>query len=644
VNRLIRLLKNEDGIALATVIAMIAVLTVLSVTLIDQVTAESSRASSAVKSDAVYQAAEAGINDYIAKLTEDPQYYDHCVAKGESTRLRGDNGTTVSHSTSTSDCLPSGSSFWHAGVKWTYPYGKDWWFGGTGTSYTNTTALRGYAYNLMVTPPSAILGTNYLTVVSTGCKVINMYATPLQCDTTVPERAIEVHIRPTTPADFEYIVPDMNSGDPCYASNIYGTMYSSGNLYMCGAHVWGNLEAEQYVNGSYTFMNGSLRVYDKNHPDIRSVVKNPFSILDFSISPSTIKRLAALNVPSTDFEDATAAAWRVNFSSNGNVEVWKCVYPSGAPDPASSLPYCNDAALSGNVTLKQYTSTTVSVNQSTASFPSSGTIYIGPTSGGRIDKVTYTGTTSTATSGTFTGATCSACGSGGITHNTGETVSIYSGGITWPVPWYNGIPSIGAIYTGQDTILSWPTAIPGYSATSSDGSPTSQVNGRFTVASGQDIVIAGDNHYASEPSPDGIGSSDDDVLGLIASSDIWLAKYAPDQLWWRAATIALTGEWSDYCARHGCSRSSTSNMTFVGTMAYAIPGIMQSGNYGYDTDRVYRIADDGSMTSCPASAPNCASFDALKFLAPPSFPVINKTETTLLFHEVPPGYIPPAAP
>ena len=81
-SRLTRLLAREDGIAMATVVSMIVLMTVLSVALLDQVTAESNRASNAVKSDGVFQAAEAGINDYVAKLLDDSQYFDHFVANG----------------------------------------------------------------------------------------------------------------------------------------------------------------------------------------------------------------------------------------------------------------------------------------------------------------------------------------------------------------------------------------------------------------------------------------------------------------------------------------------------------------------------------------------------------------------------------
>lgn len=629
---------------MATVICMMGLMTLLAITLIDQVTAESNRAASAVNSDAVYQAAEAGINDYIAKLTEDSQYYDHCVAKGESTRQRTDTLVNVPHSTTTASCLPNGESFWNAGVRWTYPLHKDRWFAGTGNSYGNSTALRGYAYNLEVTPPAATLppaGTNYLTIVSTGCKVVDMNAATLQCDANYPKRTVEVRVRPTTPADFQYIVPAMDSNDPCYASNIYGTMYSPGNLYTCGAHVWGNLEAELYVNGSNTLM-GSARIYDKNHPDIRKVVKNPFTIADFGVSPSSIKRLAGTNVPTTDFEDANAAAWRINFSSNGNVQAWKCVYQTGAPDPASSQPFCGgDLTLSSAIPANTNI-TTVNVSGSNAEFPDPPTgtynIYIG--TGSNVDTFAYS---STPTNSSFRSSINVKLSH---SHAVGDKVSFVSGGagVTWSVPWYNGVPQVGAIYTGKDAIINWPSDISGFTSTDLAGKTSGQVNGRFTLASGQDIIIAGDDHYASESSPNGIGSPDDDVLGLISSGNIWLAKYAPNQLFWRAATVALNGDWSDYCADHGCDRTNSSQMTFVGTLAYSGESLMQNGSDGYDTDRVYRIADNGSMTACPVTASDCADFDALKFLVPPNFPVINGMETTILFHEVSSTYEAPAVP
>ena len=155
---------RENGMAMATVVAMVALLTVVAATLIDQVTSESNRSIAAVKSDAVDQAAEAGVNDYIAKLLDDPQYYNHYVASGEATR-------TSCTSYSAGVCNAWGSlvvspvangqkaQAWTPGTHWGYnnpsaTNNMDNWFQGTGNAYGNSTVLKGYAYDLMITPPA----------------------------------------------------------------------------------------------------------------------------------------------------------------------------------------------------------------------------------------------------------------------------------------------------------------------------------------------------------------------------------------------------------------------------------------------------------------------------------------------------------
>jgi Tfp pilus assembly protein PilX len=640
--RFAQVLRREEGIAMATVVMMIAMLTLLGVVLIDQVTAESNRAAASASSDAVFQAAEAGINDYIAKLLDDPQYYDHCVAKGESTRRRSDNYALVSASTDTASCQPGGPSVWPAGVRWSYPSGKDRWFTGTGTASGTSTTLRGYAYNLMITPPAASLNTNYITIVSTGCRVVDPDAAPVQCvasnDRNARRRAIEVHVRRTTPADFQFMMTDMHDSNVCWASNIYGRMYSTGEIKTCGTHAYGNLMAETNVTGSYNLM-GSARVYDLTHPNIRDVVKNPIPFSSFAVSVSDIQRAAALNTPSTDFEDTSASSWRIIFSSNETVKVWKCTNSTSTPE--STLPYCNDVKVTNNpyVTLKSSPSPTtiITVNESTDSFPTSGTIYVG--SGTTMDTVTYSNKTETS----FTGAKCSTsvCGSTGHNHYYGETVSKYPAAQQPGVsPVYNGpAPANGAIYTAQSAIISWPNPIDNYST---DGSST--VNGRFTVASGNDVIIGGNTYYNSDPSK-AAGGPNDDVLGLIAQGDFWLAKWAPDQLWFRASTMALTGLWGDYRCTNGGGDRVDSSMTFVGTSAYSSNGgCIHSNNGGYDIDHTYRITDDGTAPSCPSTAPLCMTYNALKFLFPPWFPVINGMETTVLFREMPSDFPAPVVP
>jgi Tfp pilus assembly protein PilX len=684
-----RFFANEDGIALATVIGMIVVLTVLSVVLIDQVTTESDRSASAATSDAVFQAAEAGINDYLAKLTEDPAYYDHCVAKGESTRERDDNHALVSHSVTTNDCEPGGVSAWPSSVKWTYPNNQDWWYSGTSDT-TSQTAMRGYAYNLMITPPYAAVGTNpgtdYIDIVSTGCKVKDPAASPLVCDPRYHQRAIEVRAQITTPAAFQYMMNDMDTSgnDVCWASTVYGDMYSTGDIYVCGATFYGNVLAEGnvvvksgYANPPNVISPGKIYTNSTTPPLHPTILKNALNISDIVGSISQVQTNAELNTNlragssstgvGTDFDDTSASAWRINFKSDGTVQVWKCLHSSS---PEYIQPYCSDVHLSGgSVTLKSSTpGTTVNVDEAVDSFPTASstnpqTIYIAPTTlSAPTTAITYTGegeTTNAATgitTGWFTGVRCSSCGTGGVTFPAGVALSLYNGGTA---PAYNGpVPSNGAIYTGQDAIISWPTNINGYTAIDAAVFPASQLNGRVTVASASDILIAGDVHYASESVPNGTSAPNNDVLGLIAQKNITVAQYAPDKLWWRAATVAVGGSWGDYACQNGPVRDGStqgsSSFTFVGTATYGSnTGCMRStgthaGGYGYIDGtgalrNVYRITDNGTAPSCPTTAPNCTSFTALKYLNPPWFPPLNGIET-VLFREVRPGYIPPAAP
>ncbi len=651
--RLIRFAVKEDGIAMATVVGMIAVLTLLSVVLIDQVASESRRSGEAVTNDAVFQAAEAGINNYIAKLIDNSGYYDQCVSQGESTREREDTHALVAHATSSTSCAPGGESIWTPGVKWTYPSGKDWWSSGTGDASADTTSIRGYAYNLMIVPPSATSATKYIDVVSTGCKVVDPTASPLVCDTKVPQRAIEVHLRRTTPADFQFMMtsmPTSGSDVVCWASTVYGKMYSSGNIYVCGATFYGNLMAEDRVIVASGYTNppnvvSPSRIYDVNHPDIRTVIKNSINISSLLASVSQVQRNAQLNSPSLAFDDSTAKAWRLNFSSNGHFQVWKCV---NSNSPEADQPYCGpDVKLTSPTTLPASSSTfTLTVSGDISAFilgaekgsPTTGTVYVGPTSGGRIDKVTYTGVSGNS----LTTARCTTCTTAQA-HAINEKVSMISGGITWAAPVYDGpIPQNGAIYTAQDAIISWPNAIAGYNEASSDSSPTSKVNGQVTVASNQDMIIAGDIHYASEPAADGIGGTNDDVLGLVAQGSLTLARYAPDKLWFRASTMA-NGTWGDYACRNGPDRGSLSSLTFVGTSAYAANGgcIHGAGGYGYrDVSgalrNVYRITDDGTAPECPSTATGCMNFNALRYLVPPYYPPLNGIET-VLFREVAPS-------
>ena len=90
-------MRREDGVTMVLMVLVVALLGVVSLALLSSVQGESTRANAAVKRDAAFQAAEAGIHAYMSKLVDDSVFYNHYLAKGESTR-RSTNGFTVTGS------------------------------------------------------------------------------------------------------------------------------------------------------------------------------------------------------------------------------------------------------------------------------------------------------------------------------------------------------------------------------------------------------------------------------------------------------------------------------------------------------------------------------------------------------------------
>jgi hypothetical protein len=172
--------------------------------------------------------------------------------------------------------------------------------------------------------------------------------------------------------------------------------------------------------------------------------------------------------------------------------------------------------------------------------------------------------------GTFTAAPC-----------TGSSLEQSPAPTCSPATTYT-VPSNGAIYTDVTAIVS------------------GSVNGRVTVGAGQNIVVAANI---------GPVTAGDDVIGLVAYSDLWVAEYAPSQLTWTAAVLVQTNTWHTAA---GASYPAGSLMTFTGSSATA-----QGGSFAY-ANRVY-------------------SYDPnLQFLPPPWFPTVDDTYTTTFFREVAP--------
>jgi hypothetical protein len=296
------------------VVFLTAAIALLSVSLIDLVRGDSTRAAKATVSDAAFQAAEAGLDDYTSKLLDDNQYFFHDVALGESTR-RASDGTLVAPGSTT-------PTAWTFGTTWTYPNGKDTW-----RSLSN-----GYEYNIQVTGPTS---TNaWSDIIATGRKQ----------GTVTPVRVIEKRLRPASIADFLMITNSdyhVGAGATTYGK-IYAGIDSSNNAHDVDhdgtAHA--DIYAEGQVTGSVTMADGAQKYDSDSTPQIRTMLKQPISFTRFATSLVDIQRAASLPGGGI-YLNASVGAWQLTFNSNGTVNVKTC---SSTRETSSTAPSCTQYA------------------------------------------------------------------------------------------------------------------------------------------------------------------------------------------------------------------------------------------------------------------------------------------------------------
>lgn len=270
------------------------------------------RANAENRRSASYQAAEAGVADYLAKLTEDHAYYLHTVHPAESTRR---------NSTST---LYAAGQTWDGSSTWTYPTAVNAW----------RTLPNGYEYNLEVTGPTATKPV--VTVISTGRKQ----------NAKKEDRRVEVEVRPSSIADFMMIA----NRDVSYGSSAttYGKIYA-GIDEVGTAHSVdhaGNAYADVYAENQVTSLtvgrlfNGARAIDSDSTPLIRSVIKSPINFSAFTGSLVDVRAAAGL-AAGILLDDASVEAWQLTFNADATVTIDKCI--TGGQDPAgmSTKPTCN---------------------------------------------------------------------------------------------------------------------------------------------------------------------------------------------------------------------------------------------------------------------------------------------------------------
>jgi hypothetical protein len=303
-SRFLRCATDETGIAMILVVVTTAVVATLAITLLNFVSSEQTRSSASVKSQEAFQAAEAGLDDYLAKLVDDRGYYLHEVHEAESTR-RPPSGSDV-----------VGGSIWPYANSWTYPNPKNAW----------KALPNGYEYNLQITPPLA--GQNSTTILATGRKV----------GQTTGARAVQVLVRPSSLADF-YRFSDESVAIGSGATT-RGKIYSNDNVDHDGTayediYAWGG------VTGSVSMQGAAKKYSTTTTPNITTKFKNKIDFSKFLVSFSDLSRAAQAG--GVYLDDPTKAAWRLVFSSSGTFTVKACTQ-SGGQDVSDAAPVCGPAS------------------------------------------------------------------------------------------------------------------------------------------------------------------------------------------------------------------------------------------------------------------------------------------------------------
>jgi hypothetical protein len=253
------------------------------------------------------QAADAGVNQYVSRLVEDPRYYDHFVDPAEDPRI---DPAGVVH--------PPGSS-WTPATPWTYaPQPATW-------TEIQDARFGKARYSLRITPPGP--GGEVVTVQSTAEVALD--------GTQGVRRSVQSQVYPTSIADFQMISNQ---------SIVYGsTARTTGKLYSAEdiRHA-GVAEAPAYAQHFLCSGPGPLGCsssspspsvyqggfYDQaTTPSFRDKFPTPIDFGHFTVSRLDLKDAAAATGVYRD--DPTVEGWMVQFRADGTMRIWKVLATDG---------------------------------------------------------------------------------------------------------------------------------------------------------------------------------------------------------------------------------------------------------------------------------------------------------------------------
>jgi hypothetical protein len=303
---------DERGSVLVTALIASVVLAVIGSSLMRGSFADLRHGENSQATNRSLHAAEAGINDYIAKLTQDHLYYAHTVHLAEATRSPAFAGPAS----------PDGKGQpWNGNLTWKYLNGRDRW--------KQLPPRNDLEYDLQIEPPVATRPT--VRIVATGRRV----------GEPSTERTLEAFVRTASIADFQMIANASitygltattngkiyagNNGNIIHSGTANASLYAEGRIYKSG------------TSGTPTYGPNAQGYDPTTIPNIRSVIKTPIDFANFTGSIDDVERAAASGLV---LDDPTAAGWRLDFTSAGTINVKRCtaVDLSGRPVGGAAVP------------------------------------------------------------------------------------------------------------------------------------------------------------------------------------------------------------------------------------------------------------------------------------------------------------------
>lgn len=328
------LIRDDSGVALVLVLFVMVLLAAIAITLPALTLSDQTRSNTAVQTNGALQAAEAGLNVYIADLTEDSGFFLDYIAAGEARRTY--NGvqyptTAGSNANANIGLNPS----WSRTATWTYPSNI------TTDPAWRTVGNSSYQYLIEVFPDSTHL--NEVRIISIG-RPTPSAATPAS-DTTL-YRAEEAYLSSLSISDFQMLsAASIGYGSGAVTTGwVYATENNSGTpaslTYDKGSTADANVFTENTsssCSGCSSALVSPARLYSSNSsPSIRTVINEPITFSALQESPQIAPpgggegaleldaASSGITLPESTYTGAIPNAWWLKFHTPHEVDIYAC--------------------------------------------------------------------------------------------------------------------------------------------------------------------------------------------------------------------------------------------------------------------------------------------------------------------------------